>query len=57
MKIGAIILIGAVLLILCSSMIGMVGFHYPHVLQDEPLRIRKKVFGWKASTLSWRVER
>jgi hypothetical protein len=38
MKITATILIVAVLLILCASMIGMVGFHYPHVIQDEPLQ-------------------
>jgi hypothetical protein len=43
MKITTAILVVAVLLIFCASMIGMVGFHYPHVIQDEPLQNPQKV--------------
>jgi hypothetical protein len=43
MKITAYILIIALLLILCAASCGLVGFHYPTVIQDEPLRDPQKI--------------
>jgi hypothetical protein len=43
MKLAATLLIAFVLLIACASVTGIVGFHYPHVIQDEPLHHPQKV--------------
>ncbi len=42
-KIIATILIVGALLVVSASMIGLIGFHYPDVVQDEPLRNPQKV--------------
>ena len=43
MKSLAAILIIAAVFILCAANFGIVGFHYPMVIQDEPLRNPQKV--------------
>ncbi len=43
MKIVATILIVVALLVVTASVIGLIGFHYPDVVQDEPLRNPQKV--------------
>jgi len=43
MKVTGYIVVTVLVVVVFGSMIGLVGFHYPSVIQDEPLRNPQKV--------------